>query len=172
MAHRTALKRNLSRELILHGKVETTLSKAKYVQPYVEKLVTKAKRGNDFNNVNRVNSKLRSKEALRVLFDDVAKTFSKREGGYTRIVKLGFRSGDKAPMARIEWVEVPGKKSKKKKAETVKEDAAVEDSVSEEIEKEEAKEEESKPKTKKKTKKTTKKESKEKDDSKKQEEDK
>ena len=113
--HRTSLQRNLSRSLILDGKVETTLAKAKFVQPHVEKLVTKAKRGSGFTNVNRVNAKLRSKEALRVLFDDVAVRFANRPGGYTRIVKLGYRKGDMAPLARIEWVEGPKPKKSKTK---------------------------------------------------------
>lgn len=102
--HRKALLRNLSRSLILDGGVETTLAKARFFRPYVEKLVTRAKRGNSFANISVVNSKLRSKEAVRVLFDKLAKDYAKRDGGYTRIVKLGFRDGDKAKMARIEWV--------------------------------------------------------------------
>ena len=116
--HRTSLQRNLSRSLILNGKVETTLAKAKFVQPHVEKLVTKAKRGSSFTNINRVNEKLRSKEALRVLFDDVAVRFANRPGGYTRIVKLGYRDGDKAALARIEWVEGPKPKKVKEKKTT------------------------------------------------------
>ncbi len=102
--HRKALIRNLSRSLILEGKIETTLAKAKYVQPYVEKLVTKAKKGSDFNNLNNLNAKLRSNKALDVLVKELAPKYTSRSGGYTRIVKLGFRDGDKAPMARIEWV--------------------------------------------------------------------
>lgn len=117
--HRKALLRNLSKSLITFGSVETTLAKAKFVQPYVEKLVTKAKRGPDFTNINRVNAKLRSHEALKILFEDIAMRFSERNGGYTRVVKLGFRKGDRAPMARIEWVESP-KKTKDKKATTKK----------------------------------------------------
>lgn len=102
--HRTSLIRNLSTSLILNGSIKTTLAKAKYVQPYIEKLISKAKRGNTFANINLVNSKLRSKQALRVLFDDLAKRFDKRNGGYTKITKLGFRDGDRAPMAKIEFV--------------------------------------------------------------------
>lgn len=110
--HRKALLRNLSRALILEGRIETTLPKAKFVKPYVEKLVTKAKKGSDFNNLNLVNSKLRSKSALRKLFNDIAPSYAKRAGGYTRITKLGFRDGDNAPLARLEWVAEPKKSTK------------------------------------------------------------
>ena len=136
MDHRKSLQRNLSRSLILNGSVETTLAKAKFVQPYIEKLVTKAKRGNDFTNLNRVHARLRSTEALRILFSDVSKTFTTRKGGYTRIVKLGYRKGDHAPMARLEWVEVPGRKKKVKKEEVKENDVVqTEKTSSEKIEK-------------------------------------
>lgn len=120
--HRTALIRNLSRSLIIDGKIETTLAKAKFMQPYVEKLVTKAKKGTDISTLSNVNSKLRSKKAMRVLFEDLAPRYKNRSGGYTRIVKMGFRDGDKAPMARVEWVvekqveEKPAKEVKAPKA--------------------------------------------------------
>lgn len=117
--HRKALLRNLSASLIIHGKVETTLAKAKFVKPYVEKLVTKARAGNSFDTLNKVNSKLRSNEALRKLFSDVAPSFEKRPGGYTRIVKLGYRDGDNAPMARIEFVKTKETKAKDSKAKIV-----------------------------------------------------
>jgi large subunit ribosomal protein L17 len=103
MSHRTSLLKNLSKSLILNGSIETTLAKAKFVKPYVEKLVTKAKRGSDIVNLNRVNAKLGSKKALRMLFEDIAVGFLDRQGGYTKITKLGFRKGDRAEMARIEW---------------------------------------------------------------------
>lgn len=117
--HRKALLRNLSRSLILDGGVTTTLAKAKFFKPYVEKLVTRAKRSNSFANISVVNSRLRSKEAVRVLFDKLAKDYATRNGGYTRIIKLGFRDGDKAKMARIEWIPIKAKKSstKSKKSE-------------------------------------------------------
>lgn len=119
--HRKALLRNLSRSLILDGKVETTLAKAKFVKPYVEKLVTKAKKDKSIRNINLVNSKLDSTDASRKLFDEIVSKTSGRPGGYTRIIKLGFRAGDKAPMARLEWVEVESN-SNEKKASTSKKD--------------------------------------------------
>lgn len=128
--HRKALLRNLSRSLILNDGIETTLAKAKFVKPYVEKLVTKAKKNSDAYNVNLVGARLNSKEATKVLFSDLVTKYADRAGGYTRIVKLGFRAGDKAPMARLEWVEdvkaeseketksPRSKKAEKKKVET------------------------------------------------------
>ncbi|HXK52425.1 50S ribosomal protein L17 [Candidatus Nomurabacteria bacterium] len=121
--HRKALLRNLSASLILHGKVETTLAKAKFVKPYVEKLVTKARTGNSFDALNKVNAKLRSNEALKKLFSDVAPSFEKRPGGYTRIVKLGYRDGDNAPMARLEFVKTKETKTKDSKAKVTPEKA-------------------------------------------------
>lgn len=122
--HRISLMRNLSRSLILNGSIETTLAKAKYVQPYVEKLITKAKAGNSFTNINLIRSRLRSNQAVRILFDELAKRFDKRNGGYTKITKLGFRDGDKAPMAKIEFVvsskKVEDRKSTKEKTKITK----------------------------------------------------
>lgn len=129
--HRKALIRNLSRSLILEGKVETTLAKAKFVKPYVEKLVTKAKKDSGIKNINNVNSKLNSTDATRVLFKDLVAQFKDRNGGYTRITKLGFRDGDKAPMAKIEWVSSEAGNSKKEsKVKVSKKDA--EDEVQQE----------------------------------------
>lgn len=102
--HRRALLKNLSVSLILEGHVQTTLAKAKFFKPYVEKLVTKAKNAQDMHNITLVNSKLGSEIATRKLFSDIATSYADRKGGYTKITKLGFRSGDKAPMAKIEWV--------------------------------------------------------------------
>ncbi len=128
--HRTALQKSLSRSLILDGKIETTLAKAKFVKPYVEKLVTKAKKGPDFTTINRVYEKLGSKEATRVLFEDISPRFVGRNGGYTRIVKLGFRDGDKAAMVRLEWVVgkkgAKGKKDKTHDGKTEKDQKPVE----------------------------------------------
>jgi len=103
-AHRRALLRNLSDSLLLHGGVTTTLAKAKYVQPYVERLITMAKKDASFVSINRSRSKLFTDAAARNLFEDIAPRFSKRAGGYTRIVKLGNRLGDGAAMARLEFV--------------------------------------------------------------------
>ncbi len=103
-SHRVALLKNLADALIEHGKVETTLAKAKFFKPYVEKLVTKAKKDSTFTTVQRVNAKLATKDASRKLFEEIAPKYKERNGGYTRIKKLGFRAGDNAPMAVIEWV--------------------------------------------------------------------
>ncbi len=102
--HRRALLKNLSVSLILEGHVQTTLAKAKFFQPYVEKLVTKAKAPQDLHNITLVNSRLGSEVATRKLFSDIATNYADRKGGYTKITKLGFRSGDKAPLAKVEWV--------------------------------------------------------------------
>lgn len=115
-SHRKALLRNLSTALLEHGKVETTLAKAKFVRPYIEKLVTKAKKDSSFTTVQRVKARLYSDDVVRKLFEEIVPKYKTRNGGYTRIVKLGFRDGDKAEMARIEFVE-DKKPTKTKKAE-------------------------------------------------------
>ncbi len=103
--HRKAMLRNLSDSLILQESITTTLARAKALRPYVEKVVTKAKNNKTYVSQNRLAAKLATPEAARKLFEDIAGRFAKREGGYTRIVKLPRRDGDKAPMARIEFVE-------------------------------------------------------------------
>lgn len=119
-AHRKALLRNLSTSLVKYGSIETTLAKAKYVRPYVEKLVTKAKAG-DTNAVRRAKKDLFTEEMVRKLVKEVAPKFLKRNGGYTRIRRLGKRDGDNAQMARIEWVsfDVEAKKPTPKKTKAV-----------------------------------------------------
>jgi len=102
--HREALLKNLASSLILNGKIETTLVKAKFVRPFVEKLITKAK-DNSFNSLRLLRTKLGNEEALRVLFNEVSPTFSNRNGGYTRISRVGkIRKGDNAELATIELV--------------------------------------------------------------------
>jgi len=122
MAHRKALLQNLATSLVEHGSVETTLAKAKYARPYVEKLVTKARKG-DFNAVKAVRKGITTEDMVRKLVKEVAPQFSKRPGGYTRIKKLGRRDGDNAPLARIEWVvDVKPVKKVVEKVEEVKEE--------------------------------------------------
>lgn len=116
--HRRALRKNLSTNLTVHESIVTTLTKAKYIRPYFEKLVTRAKRGNDFNNVKYMKTKLTTDEAVRKMLSDLGTRFKSRPGGYTRIVKMGNRDGDKAPMARIELTEKPATKKPEKKKET------------------------------------------------------
>jgi len=138
--HRRALLANLATALITHGRIETTQAKARAVRPYIEKLITLGKAG-DLHSRRQALAKLRHRPVVDRLFNDVAAAYSDRPGGYTRIIKTGFRVGDAAPMALIELVqeEVVTKTSKKKsvaakpeieKVEaqaTVKEEEAVED---------------------------------------------
>jgi large subunit ribosomal protein L17 len=116
--HRKALLKNLSTSLVLNESIVTTVSKAKYLRPYVEKLITKAKKSNDFNTVKYMKSVLYKDEAVKKIIDDLAPRFKSRNGGYTRIIKIGNRSGDNAPLAIIEFVEKPKKKSGKKTKKT------------------------------------------------------
>ncbi len=107
--HRNAVLSNLAAALIEHGRIETTLAKAKAVRPYVEKLVTLGKRG-DLHARRLALARIRRRDRRRVvhrLFAEIAPLFRDRPGGYTRIVKTGFRKGDAAPMAVIEFVEQP-----------------------------------------------------------------
>ena len=101
-SHRKMLLRNLATALLQHGKIETTLAKAKELQPYVEKLITLAKDGWDLNNFRRVLAVLTIKKVAFDLFHDVGPRFQGRPGGYTRIYKLAkVRQGDAAQMAVI-----------------------------------------------------------------------
>ncbi|HLC93427.1 MAG TPA: 50S ribosomal protein L17 [Patescibacteria group bacterium] len=126
-SHRKALAKNLSTSLIIHKSLETTLAKAKFVRPYVERLVTKAKNDQSFTAIKYLRNKLTTESAVKTLLIEIAPTFKKRPGGYTRIIKLPERDGDKAKMARIEFIiEKPAKPVKKagakSKAEKNKED--------------------------------------------------
>jgi large subunit ribosomal protein L17 len=102
--HRKAMLANMAASLILHKRIETTQAKAKALRVYVEPLITKSK--NDTTHSRRtVFSYLKDKEAVSELFREVAPKVATRPGGYTRILKLGFRQGDAADMARIELVD-------------------------------------------------------------------
>lgn len=103
-SHRRALLRNLAATLIEHGHLRTTLAKAKEVRPFVERLVTLGRRS-DLAARRRALQILPRKQVVRQLFSDVGPRFQERPGGYTRILKLGPRRGDGAPMARIEFVD-------------------------------------------------------------------
>jgi large subunit ribosomal protein L17 len=105
-AHEKAIKRGLSRSLIINGRIVTTEVKAKKVRPYVEKLVTKARHGG-LHNRRIVLAELQDKRVVHRLFDDIAPKTGDRPGGYTRILKLGPRRGDAAPMAILEFVDQP-----------------------------------------------------------------
>jgi large subunit ribosomal protein L17 len=105
-AHEKAILRGLSRSLILHGRIVTTEVKAKKTRPFVEKLVTKARKGG-LHNRRLVLSDLQDKKAVHRLFEDIAPKTGDRPGGYTRILKLGPRRGDASPMAILEFVDAP-----------------------------------------------------------------
>ena len=103
-AHRKALLMNLSKELIDHERIETTTAKAKAVKPEVERLITLAKRGDLHARRQALSALGQDKFMVYKLFEEIAPRYAERSGGYTRILKLGPRQGDKAPMARIELV--------------------------------------------------------------------
>ena len=103
-AHRKALYANLAGALIEHGRIKTTEAKAKEVRPIIEKMITLGKRG-DLAAHRQAVAFLRSKSVTHKLFADVAPRFAERPGGYTRVVKLGPRQGDAAPMAYLELVD-------------------------------------------------------------------
>jgi large subunit ribosomal protein L17 len=120
---REALFASLAKALIENGKIVTTRAKAKAVQGSIEKMVTSAKKG-DLSSRRRVTAELdNARKHADILFQNVAKAFSARQSGFTRIVSLPSRVGDRAKMARLEWtdkVEIEGK-AKAKKAEVKKE---------------------------------------------------
>lgn len=103
-AHRKALYRNLSIALLTSEAIKTTLPKAKELRPYVEKVLTLAKK-DTLANRRLVISILGNQEIVEKLFKEIGPRISKRNGGYTRILKFGFRTGDKAPMAFMELVD-------------------------------------------------------------------
>lgn len=103
-AHRIALLRNLSAALIKHEQITTTVAKAKELRPYVEKLLTLAKRGG-LANRRLAMSRLMDDTQLTKLFDVLAARYADRAGGYTRVIKAGIRASDAAPMAIIEFVD-------------------------------------------------------------------
>ena len=103
-SHRQAMLANMAASLIEHEQIKTTLPKAKELRPYVEKLITLGKRG-DIHARRLVRARLKTDAAVSRLFDTVAGRYADRPGGYTRIMKAGFRYGDNAPMAVIELVD-------------------------------------------------------------------
>ncbi len=103
-SHRKAMLSNMSVALVLHEQITTTLPKAKFLRPAVEKLVTLAKQG-DLSSRRKLFSLLRSDIAVAKLMDIMASRYSTRAGGYLRIMKAGFRYGDMAPIAVIEFVD-------------------------------------------------------------------
>jgi large subunit ribosomal protein L17 len=104
--HRKALLANQVCSLIEHQRIKTTLAKAKAVRPLAEKMVTLGKKGS-LHARRTALAVLRQRDAVKKLFDDIAPRSATRNGGYTRIIKLGQRPSDSAPIAFIEWVDAP-----------------------------------------------------------------
>ncbi len=132
--HRSAMLSNLAVSLITHGRIKTTLSKAKALRPFIEKIITLAKKAHQANDAARklhfrrlAISRVRDKKVVAVLFDEKVTEFLERPGGYTRIYKLGQRIGDAAEMALIEFIDASdegyAKKSAKKAAKPAKKTA-------------------------------------------------
>ncbi len=125
--HREALLANLSTALLTHGRIRTTLKKAKALRPFVEKVITLAKKG-DLHNRRMAIARVRDTDAVHELFDEKVEQFRERNGGYTRIYKLGTRRGDAAEMALIELIDADDegypKKSKAKSKAKAKVEAA------------------------------------------------
>ncbi|SHI59324.1 50S ribosomal protein L17 [Aureimonas altamirensis] len=103
-SHRKAMFANMAASLIEHEQIVTTLPKAKDLRPVVEKLITLGKRG-DLHARRQAISQVRDETVIRKLFDTLATRYADRNGGYTRVLKAGFRRGDNAPLAVIEFVD-------------------------------------------------------------------
>ena len=167
--HRSAMMGNLAVALISHGRIETTLAKAKALRPFIEKIITLAKKAEKANDAARklhfrrlAIARVRDKKAVASLFDERVTEFTERAGGYTRIYKLGQRVGDAAEMGLIELIdgndegyEKPKKKAAKKKTtkkiakkiveQKPEESTPIEDAVTEEAPKDESAEDLEKP---------------------------
>ncbi len=102
--HRRAMFANMANALFKHEQITTTLPKAKDLRPYAERLITLAKRG-DLHSRRQAMAKLRDKTVVSKLFSTIAERYADRSGGYTRVLKAGYRYGDSAPMAVIELVD-------------------------------------------------------------------
>ncbi|GAA1553251.1 hypothetical protein GCM10009741_67200 [Kribbella lupini] len=146
-AHEKLILSNLATSLFEHGAITTTASKAKRLQPLAESFITKAKRG-DLNSRRQVMKRIKDKSVVHVLFTEIGERYADRPGGYTRIIKLGPRKGDNAPMVKIELVEAladspkakkaaakkaPAKKATAKKTAAKADDAPVADEVQDEV---------------------------------------
>lgn len=137
-AHERLMLNQMAAQLFEHKRIQTTETKAKRLQPLAERLVTFAKRG-DLHSRRRVMRRVLDKGVVHELFTEIAPLVEDREGGYTRIVKTGYRKGDRAPMAVIELVLEPvqpkvkaqkaAAKADEPKAEVVEETAAVEETA-------------------------------------------
>ena len=122
--HRKALFKNMLNSLIKYEQIITTLPKAKELKPKIDKVITLGK-NSDLNNIKSLFSKLQDKTSVKKVFETLSKRYANRKGGYSRVLKAGFRTGDDAPMAVIELVDRdPNAKlvDKPKKVETSKKD--------------------------------------------------
>ncbi len=108
-AHRRAMLMNLAENLIKHKRIKTTDSRAKALREYIEPMITKAKKG-DLNSIRMITKKIRHKDVLNILLNNIAPLYDDRNGGYTRIIKLGFRDNDRASISLIEFVDMEGTK--------------------------------------------------------------
>lgn len=115
-SHRVAMFRNMVTSFLTHERIVTTDAKAKELRPIAEKMITLGKKG-DLHAIRQAASYIRDKETVTKLFSTIAPRYKERAGGYTRIIKLGIRPGDAAPLSVIEFVEEDlTKKAPKKKA--------------------------------------------------------
>ena len=119
--HRKALLMNMLNSLIKYEQITTTLPKAKFLKPQADKIITLGKK-NSLSNSKRLISKLQDTKSTQKVLKTLSKRYEKRNGGYTRIIKAGFRYGDNAPMAIIEFVDrdVEAKRIDKKKKDLTK----------------------------------------------------
>jgi len=108
-SHRRALLANMAENLIIHKRIKTTDARAKELRRYIEPLVTKAKKG-DLNSIRMIAKKIRHKNILDILLNEIAPVYDNRNGGYTRIIKLGFRDNDRASVSLIEFMDMEGTK--------------------------------------------------------------
>ena len=108
-SHRRALLANMAENLIIHKRIKTTDARSKELRRYIDPLVTKAKKG-DLNSIRMIAKKIRHKNILDILLNDIAPVYDNRNGGYTRIIKLGFRDNDRASVSLIEFVDMEGTK--------------------------------------------------------------
>lgn len=117
--HRKSMFRNMATELLKHDRIKTSDVRAKEIRRVVEKLITLAKKGT-LESRRKAEGYIRDKEAVKKLFGELAERFKERPGGYTRIVKLGYRRGDNTPISLIEIIEDEYKPKKKKRKTTAK----------------------------------------------------
>lgn len=109
-SHIKAIKRNMADQIVLHEKIETTIAKAKAIQPYIERLITKARavqfnKTDKFNTIKYLRTRMFSEDAIRKLVEELGSRYQNTKGGYTRIIRIGNRDGDNTMMAAIELIE-------------------------------------------------------------------